>query len=57
MKGWTTQSLTDETAKMVQELAELITDREDRLRPCSKHEAIHKAVAAMLKQYKRGKKR
>lgn len=49
---WTSQAITQATAKLVKELAELITDREDRLRPCSKHEAIHRAVKDSIQRYK-----
>ena len=53
MHDWTTQSLSKETASLVEELARLITVKEGRLTRCSKHEAVHKAVTDMIKRLKR----
>lgn len=53
MEQWTTQSLSKETARLVEELADVITEQEKRFTRCSKHEAIHKAVAEMITRLKK----
>ena len=54
-ENWTTLSVTRETKELVEELATLITEKEDRFRACSKHEAVHKAVSEMIKNLRRRK--
>ena len=56
MDNWTTQSISKETARLTGELAGLITERDHRLRRCSKHEAIHQAVAEMIERLKKRKR-
>ena len=57
MEGWTTQSISKETAKLVEELADLITAMEKRFTKCSKHEAVYKAVADMVQRLKKRSQR
>ena len=51
-KLWTTLSIRRETAERLDELARLITESEDRLQECPRYEAMHKAVAEMLRRLK-----
>ncbi len=53
MDGWTTQSVSKATAKLIEELADLITARDKRFTKCSKHEAIHEAVSDMVARLKK----
>ena len=48
MDKWKTQSVPNDAAKLADERAELIRQRDKRLRQRSEHEAIHKAVAEMI---------
>ena len=53
MDKWTTQSISQDTAKRVAELAKLVTTKEGRFTKCSKHEAIHMAVIEMIARLKK----
>ena len=49
---WTTLSIRRQTAELIDELARLITESEDRLQECPRYEAMHKAVVEMLRRLK-----
>ena len=53
MADWTTLSISKQTGELADELARLITKRDQRLRRCSKHEAIHQAVVEMIQRLKK----
>ena len=49
---WSSLSIRRPTAKLIDELAELITKSEGRLQKCTRYEAMHKAVAEMIERLK-----
>ena len=49
---WSSLSIRRPTAKLIDELAELITKSEDRLQKCTRYEAMHKAVVEMIERLK-----
>ena len=52
MDDWTTQSISKETAKLIDELADLLTSKHDRMNQMSKHETVHIAVRDMVRRLK-----
>lgn len=53
MDDWTTQSISKETAKLIDELADLLTSKQDRMNQVSKHEAVYIAVRDMVRRLKK----
>lgn len=49
---WSSLSIRRPTAKLIDELAELITQSENRLQRCTRYEAMHKAVVEMIERLK-----
>ena len=57
MDNWTTQSISKETAKLIEVLADRITEQEGRFTKCSKHEAVYRAVSDMVRRLKKKRQR
>ena len=49
---WSSLSIRRPTAKLIDELADLITQSENRLQRCTRYEAMHKAVVEMIERLK-----